>query len=84
MERDRAAALDMEWLWKLGTILSYFILPFRLLLSGLLYLLSWLLAPLLLLGRIGAHITMLPVRFLAQFEVRLNLDRKFYRHTVFT
>ena len=64
---------------KLATILSYLLLPFRLVLSWLLYVLSWLLAPLLLLGRIGARISMLPVTFLAQFEVRMNPDCKITR-----
>lgn len=64
----RAATMDTHWLWHLLTILSYLILPFRLLLSGLLYLLSWLFAPLFLLGRMGKQISTVSLRLLAQFE----------------
>lgn len=61
-----------EWLWKRGPFLPYLLLPFRLLLSLLLHMLNWLLAPVLLLGRIVGQISILPIRLLAQFEVRLD------------
>lgn len=61
--------MNTEWLGQLAIIFSYLILPFRFLFSWLLYLLSWLLAPLFFLGRTGKHVSMLPIRFLAQFEV---------------
>lgn len=60
--------MNTEWLWKLVTFSCYLLVPFRLLFSLLLYMLSWLLAPLLLLGHIVVHISMLPIRLLAQFE----------------
>lgn len=72
----RAATMDTHWLWHLLTILSYLLLPFRLLLSGLLYLLSWLFAPLLLLGRMGKQISTVSLRLLAQFEVRADSAQK--------
>lgn len=80
----RAATMDTHWLWHLLTILSYLILPFRLLLSGLLYLLSWLFAPLFLLGCMGKQISTVSLRLLAQFEVRADSAQKLIWRKVFT
>lgn len=67
--------MNTEWLRQLAIIFFYLLLPFRFLFSWLLYLLSWLLAPLFFLARTGKHVSMLPIRFLAQFEVCITPNR---------
>jgi hypothetical protein len=76
-EEDLALAMNAQWLQQLSIIVWYLLLPFRLLLSLLLYLLSWLLAPVLLLARIGWLILAWPLDFLAQFEVGINASVNF-------
>jgi hypothetical protein len=69
-----------ERLSELWTVVLYLLLPFRLLSSAILYVLSWLLAPLLLLGRVSAHISTVFFRFLAHFEVRDQKDHQCHMH----
>jgi hypothetical protein len=76
--------MNTQWLHQLSTIVWYLFLPFRLLLSLLLYLLSWLLAPVLLLARIGRLILAWPLGFLAQFEVGMDAQRELDMDRLFT
>lgn len=72
LDVDKSLNMFAEWPLKMGTFWSHLLVPFRLLLSLLLHMLNWLLAPVLLLGRIVGQICTLPIRLLVQFEVRLD------------
>jgi len=76
--------MNTQRLQQLSTVVWYLLLPFRLLLSLLLYLLSWLLAPVLLFARIGWLILAWPLGFLAQFEVGIDTKRELYTDRLFT
>lgn len=66
----------MQWASIVYSIVYYILYPVFLIIKGILYVLHWLVTPIIYLGYFIRQIALIPWRFVAEFEVRLFVDIK--------